>query len=37
MSKNDKCVNNKGNTGTEIMKIDIVVCLAVFWDKIVSM
>ena len=30
MSKNGKCVNKNGNTGTEIMKIDIVVYLAVF-------
>ena len=29
MSKNDNGVNKNGNTGTEIMKIDIVVYLAV--------
>ena len=25
--KNDKCVNKNGNTGTEIMKIDIIKCI----------
>ena len=29
MRKNDKCVNENGNTGTKIMEIDIVVYLAV--------